>query len=49
MPSEDITYDNRFAESFYYDESEKEALRMSRTDKVAKLPSANARYSRPES
>jgi hypothetical protein len=49
MPSEDITYDNRFAESFYYDETEKEALLMSRTDKVAKFPSANARYSRPKS
>jgi hypothetical protein len=49
MPSEDITYNNRFAESFYYDETEKEALRISRTDKVAKFPSANARYSRPKS
>ena len=49
MPSEDIAYDNRFAESFYYDKTEKEALRTSRTNKVAKLPSANARYSRPKS
>ena len=44
MPYKDITYDNGFTERFYYDETEWEpALRMSRTNKVAKFPSANAR------
>lgn len=50
MPYKDITYDNGFTERFYYDETEwEQALRMSRTNKVAKFPSANARYSRPKS
>ena len=44
MPYKDITYDNGFTERFYYDETEwEQALRMSRTNKVAKFPSANAR------
>ena len=44
MPYKDITYDNGFTERFYYDETEwEQALRMSRTNKVAKFPSANSR------
>jgi len=44
MPYKDITYDNGFTERFYYDETEwEQALRMSRTNKVAKFPSANTR------
>ena len=46
MPYKDITYDNGFTERFYYDETEwEQALRMSRTNKVAKFPSANTRSS----
>ena len=46
MPYKDITYDNGFTERFYYDETEwEQALRMSRTNKVAKFPSTNARSS----
>ena len=46
MPYKDITYDNGFTERFYYDETEwEQALRMSRTNKVAKFPSANVRPS----
>ena len=46
MPYKDITYDNGFTERFYYDETEwEQALRMSRTNKVAKFPSANSRSS----
>ena len=44
MPYKDITYDNGFTERFYYDETEwEQALRMSRTNKVAKFPSADSR------
>ena len=44
MPYKDVTYDNGFTERFYYDEKpEEEALRMSRTNSVAKFPSANHR------
>ena len=44
MPYKDITYDNGFTERFYYDETEwEQALRMSRTNKVSKFLSANAR------
>lgn len=44
MPYKDITYDNGFTERFYYDETEwEQALRMSRTNSVAKFPSVNAR------
>ena len=49
MPYKDITYDNGFTERFYYDETEwEQALRMSRTNKVAKFPSANSRASIPK-
>ena len=49
MPYKDITYDNGFTERFYYDETEwEQALRMSRTNKVSKFPSANSRSSAPK-
>ena len=44
MPYKDVTYDNGFTERFYYDETDDEqALRMSRMNSVAKVPSANHR------
>ena len=44
MPYKDVTYDNGFTERFYYDETpDEEALRMSRINSVAKIPSANYR------
>ena len=49
MPYKDITYDNGFTERFYYDETEwEQALRISRTNKVSKFPSANSRASTPK-